>query len=338
MTQNNNKKIVIAGSGSIGCYVGGMLAYGENDVHFFARERIAQDLTQNGLHLSDWTGKQIHISPNLFNVTTDESVLKDADLILICVKSKDSQKMANTILKSGNQHATIFSCQNGVSNVDSIQSVLNDHTVLPVMVPYNVVYSKGGHFHCGTEGSLYCQDHAQAQALKAAADQSQLGFELKRDMPNILWGKLLLNLNNPVNALAGIPLKQQLETAAYRKIYATCLKEGLAVLKAANIEPGQVAAVPVWLIPYILALPNFLFKRIAQKMLAIDPKARSSMWEDLQGKRPVEVNYINGEIIALGKTHSIATPMNKQLLKLVKQAEVAAQGSPNLSPVEIRTN
>jgi 2-dehydropantoate 2-reductase len=338
MTQNNNKKIVIAGSGSIGCYVGGMLAYGGNNVHFFARERMANDLTKNGLHLSDWTGKQIHISPNQLNISTDEAVLKDADLILICVKSKDSQEMATTILNSGNQSAAIFSCQNGVGNVANIQSVLKQHTVLPVMVPYNVVYSQGGNFHCGTEGNLYCQAHPMAQILKTAADQSQLGFELKQDMPNILWGKLLLNLNNPVNALAGIPLKQQLETKEYRKIYATCLKEGLAVLKAAKIKPGQVAAVPVWLIPYILALPNFLFKRIAQKMLAIDPMARSSMWEDLQNKRPVEVDYINGEIINLGKTQGIVTPMNNQLLKLVKQAEVAAQGSPNLSPVQMRTS
>lgn len=334
----NNKKIVIAGAGSIGCYVGGMLAYGGNDVHFFARERMQQDLSQNGLHLSDWTGKQIHMAPNQFHIGTDESILKDADLILICVKSKDSAEMANTILKSGNQHASIFSCQNGVANVSTIQSVLKQHTVLPVMVPYNVVYTHGGNFHCGTEGNLYCQDHPQAQTLKAAADQSQLGFELKPGMPNILWGKLLLNLNNPVNALAGIPLKQQLESKEYRKIYAACLKEGLAVLKAANIQPGNVAAVPVFLIPFILALPNALFKRIAQKMLAIDPQARSSMWEDLQNKRPVEVDYINGEIINLGKSQGIRTPMNNQLLKLVKQAEAAAKGSPNLTPIEMRTN
>jgi len=338
MTQNNNKKIVIAGSGSIGCFVGGMLAYGSNDVHFFARERMKQDLSENGLHLSDWTGKQIHMAPNQFHIDTDEDVFKDADLILICVKSKDSEEMAKTILKSGNQHATIFSCQNGVANVSKIESVLSQHTVLPVMVPYNVVYSAGGHFHCGTEGNLYCQDHPAAQALQTAADQSQLGFELKPDMANILWGKLLLNLNNPVNALSGVPLKQQLETKEYRKIYATCLKEGLAVLKAANIQPGQVAAVPVSLIPYILALPNFLFKRIAQKMLAIDPQARSSMWEDLQNKRPVEVDYINGEIINLGEAQGVRTPMNNQLLKLVKQAEAAAQGSPNLSPIQMRTN
>lgn len=338
MNSTTTPKIVIAGAGSIGCYVGGMLATANNNVHFFARPRIASDLQQNGLHLSDWAGRTEKLRPERLSISTDASILKDADLILICVKSKDSKKMAQTILESGNTTATIFSCQNGVSNVEAIETVLTNHTVLPVMVPYNVVYTVGGHFHCGTEGELYCQDHAKSQPLKEAADNAQLALELKPDMPSILWGKLLLNLNNPVNALSGIPLKQQLETRAYRKIYGHCLKEGLAVLKAANITPGKVAAVPVRVIPLILALPDFLFKRIAQKMLAIDPQARSSMWEDLQNQRPVEVDYITGEIIKLGERLGIPTPMNQRLLQLVKQAQQDGKGSPNLAPSDILSN
>lgn len=334
----NNKKIVIAGAGSIGCYVGGMLASGGADVHFFARERIAKDLTQNGLHLSDWTGKNINLTPDQFQVSTQAEVLADADMILICVKSKDSAEMATAIKNSGNTYATVFSCQNGVSNVPAISNVLPNHTVLPVMVPYNVVYEVGGKFHCGTEGELYCQEHESANPLQTAANNAQLGFEQKPDMMSILWGKLLLNLNNPVNALSGIPLKQQLETRGYRKIYAACLKEGLAVLKAANITPGKVAAVPVAIIPAILSLPDFLFKRVAQKMLAIDPKARSSMWEDLQNKRPVEVDFITGEIIKLGQQVGVSTPTNQHLLELVKQAQDNGQGSPNLEAAKLSLN
>ncbi|MFT6261968.1 MAG: 2-dehydropantoate 2-reductase [Crocinitomicaceae bacterium] len=331
----NSKKIVIAGAGSIGCFLGGMLVNGGENVHFFARPRIGNDLSANGLHLTDWTGINIKLPAEQLNISTDAIVLADADLILICVKSKDSLEMASSILNSGNTNATVFSCQNGVGNVPAIKSVLSNHTVLPIMVPYNVVYEVGGHFHCGTEGQLYCQDHPAARALQNAAVNAKLKFELKTEMMNILWGKLLLNLNNPINALSGLPLKEQLETKAYRDIYVKCLKEGLAVLKAANIVPGKVAPVPVNIIPLILGLPNFLFKRVAQTMLAIDPKARSSMWEDLQSRRPVEVDYITGEIIKLGEKWGVKTPINQRLLELVKQAQDNAQGSPNLSATEI---
>lgn len=331
----NQAKIVIAGAGSIGCYVGGRLAAAGACVHFLARQRLADDLNQFGLHLTDWTGFDTRLAPSDIQISTDENVLADADLILICVKSKDTQAMADSILQSRNTRATIFSLQNGMNNTATLKATLPSHTILPVMVPYNVVYQPQGHFHCGTEGNLYCQEHLEAQPLKAWADQAKLGFELKPDMLNIMWGKLLLNLNNPVNALAGIPLKQQLENRGYRRIYAQCLKEGLQVLTAANITPGQVAAVPVGVIPYILWLPDFLFKRIAQKMLAIDPNARSSMWEDLQNQRPVEVDYISGEIVALGKRVKINTPMNERLIRLVKHAQDAGLGSPMLSPQQI---
>jgi len=221
-------KIVIAGAGSIGCYVGGVLASGNADVHFFARPRIANDISNKGMHLSDWTGLDIRLSTQHFSVSTEPSVLADADLILVCVKSKDTIEMAETIKDSGNTKAIIYSLQNGVSNCQTIQNILPQHTVLPVMVPYNVVYTAGSadqaaHFHCGTEGDLYCQQDQKAEPLKQAAAQAKLGFQLKQDMPSILWGKLLLNLNNPVNALAGIPLKQQLENRGYRKIYVQCL-------------------------------------------------------------------------------------------------------------------
>ena len=336
MNQSHSPKVVIAGAGSIGCYVGGMLANGGANVHFFARQRIADDINANGLFLSDWTGADYRVPASQFQVSLQADVFKDADLILICVKSKDTAEMAQTIKEHANDQAVIFSFQNGVGNSQTIQDILPEHIVLPVMVPYNVVYQSGGKFHCGTEGSLYCQQHPEAKSLKKLADDAGLAFEMKGDMKSIMWGKLLLNLNNPINALSGIPLKQQLETAGFRKIYRDSLKEGLKVLAAANIQPGQVAAVPVKVIPYILSLPTFLFKRVAQKMLAMDPKARSSMWEDLQNKRPVEVDYINGEIVKLGKQLNVDTSLNERLIELVKLAQRNGQGSPNLQPHNIR--
>lgn len=332
---NNSFKVVIAGAGSVGCYIGGMLANGGANVHFLARESMQQEIQQHGLHLSDHHGRHIDVLPQAIQITTSESVLSHADLILICVKSKDSHSMAKSIQQSGNKHATIFSCQNGVSNVTAIQEELPNHVVLPLMVPYNVVNQHQGRFHCGTQGVLLCQQHERAHPLSEMAKSANLGFALKDDMQSVLWGKLLLNLNNPVNALSGIPLKQQLETPGFRKIYATCLKEGLAVLRAANITPAQAAAIPIEKIVQIMSLPNFLFKLIAKKVITIDPEARSSMWEDLENHRPVEVDYISGEIVKLGKRVNIPTPMNERLIRLVKQAETKGLGSPNLSPKQI---
>ena len=82
------------------------------------------------------------------------------------------------------------------------------------------------------------------------------------------------------------------------------------------------------MIPRILGLPNWLFRRVAKRMLAIDPQARSSMWEDLDRRRTTEIDYLQGAILALAAKHRIATPLTQRIVRLVKQSEAAAAGSP----------
>ncbi|EAT12355.1 2-dehydropantoate 2-reductase [Bermanella marisrubri] len=330
---SNSPHIVIAGAGSVGCYVGGRLAHGGARVSFLARERIQNDIDLHGMKVSDWQGYSANLDPSSIEISSHDRILKDADIIIVSVKSRDTLAMAQTIKRSGNTTATIFSFQNGVGNVAVLKTELPEHTIMPVMVPYNVLYTPGSknkaaHFHCGTEGTLFCQNDSASETLMLAAQQAGLAMEYKPNMVNILWSKLLLNLNNPINALAGIPLKQQLEDKHYRKIFRLAIQEGLAVLRSAGINPGQVAAVPMGLVPVVLALPTFLFKRVAQKMLAIDPEARSSMWEDLQNRRPVEVDYITGELVKLGQQVNVPTPVNSKLIELVKTAHAMGQGSP----------
>ena len=84
-----------------------------------------------------------------------------------------------------------------------------------------------------------------------------------------------------------------------------------------------------------LRLPDAVFKIAARGMLCIDRHARSSMWEDLQGARPTEIDYLQGEIVDLAEKLKIPAPLNRRVLDLVKQAENAQNGSPSLTPEAI---
>ena len=123
-------------------------------------------------------------------------------------------------------------------------------------------------------------------------------------MAGVLWGKLMLNLNNALNALSGVPLATQLADRRWRLILARQIAEALGVLKAAGIKPARIEGVPPGMIPRILRLPDWLFRRVARRMLAIDPEARSSMWEDLHRHRPTEIGYLQGAILALAQKHA----------------------------------
>jgi 2-dehydropantoate 2-reductase len=145
------------------------------------------------------------------------------------------------------------------------------------------------------------------------------------DFAAVQWGKLLLNLNNPVNALSGLPLKAELSQRAYRRCLALLIDEARAVLRVAGIRPAKVARVGPGLLPTLLRLPDALFTRVAATMLRIDPQARSSMWEDLQAGRRTEVDYLNGAVVKLAQSLGLKAPANERLVALMRAAEAGTQ-------------
>jgi 2-dehydropantoate 2-reductase len=64
-----------------------------------------------------------------------------------------------------------------------------------------------------------------------------------------------------------------------------------------------------------------VFKLLGKRIVAIDPNARSSMWDDLEAKRPTEVDYIQGEIVALANRLGRQAPINAKLVGLIREAE-----------------
>ena len=78
---------------------------------------------------------------------------------------------------------------------------------------------------------------------------------------------------------------------------------------------------PPKLLPALLDVPDAVFRVLAGKMLAIDPLARSSMWEDLQAGRATEIDYLNGEVVRLAQSLGRDAPVNGRLVALVLEAE-----------------
>jgi 2-dehydropantoate 2-reductase len=140
-------------------------------------------------------------------------------------------------------------------------------------------------------------------------------------MAEVQWGKLLLNLNNPLNALSGLPLKEELAQRDYRRSLALLQREALGVLAAAHIRPARVTPLPPRLLPPLLELPDPLFTRLASRMLAIDPLARSSTYEDLRAGRRTEIDHINGEIVGLAAKVCMKAPANAKVIALIRAAE-----------------
>jgi len=328
-------KIAIVGAGSIGCYIGGCLISAGVDVTLIGRQRMQQQLQSNGLTLTDWRGRQEHVASEDINYSLEISALANADFVLVTVKSGDTEAIALNIAKYAKSSAVIVSLQNGVTNGDVLRKHLPMFTVLSGMVPFNVLTKGEGQLHCGTEGNVALEDPSNsADELIAAFDSARLSVDIYNDLRNIQWTKLLLNLNNAINALSGIPLLEELSDRAYRRILAQAISEALTVFKAAGIEPVKSGKMRPKIIPFVLSLPTWLYKIVASSMLKIDPTARSSMYEDFMLGRQTEIDYLNGAIADLAKAHHQASPINAAITQLVK-ANAGKTGSPCLSSLAL---
>jgi len=329
-------RIVVLGAGSIGCYLGGCLIDADVKVTLIGREKLAQQLMLNGLKVTDWQGIKRNYAINDFTFSTSNECLAAADYVFVTVKSGDTTAAAKILAEHVNPNAIIVSFQNGISNSDELQRYLPQQTILKGMVPFNVVNHGNGHFHCATNGDLAIEDK-KGLACQLTTWFQAVGVPTKmyNDLEAVQWGKLLLNLNNAINALSGVSLVDEIFNRQYRKVLALSMKEGLQVLKAAKIKPAKASAISPALLPLLFSLPDWLFERIAGATFKADPSARSSMSEDLQLGRKTEVDFINGEVVKLAETVGVATPVNRAIIKLIKQAEKNGKGSPKLSASEM---
>ena len=325
--------IVVAGAGSIGCYVGGCLALAGRKVTLLARPRVEQALRRGGLRITDLEKRDRRLNQPAFAVETVADIaLKGADIVLVTTKSGATEEMGRLIAAHAHGHALVVSLQNGVDNADRLVATAGGRQILAGMVPFNVVQWEDEvpfRVHRASEGAMLIE--AGAPGLSSLLDVEGLATATHADMRSVLWGKLLFNLNNALVALSDLPLATELSDRRWRLLLATQIAEALSVMKKTGIRPGRVAGPPPALLPAILRLPDFLFTRLAKRMLAIDPQARSSMWEDLQRGRTTEIDELQGAILRLAARADTRAPLVERITALVREAERNGRGSPGLA-------
>lgn len=326
-------RVGVFGAGAIGSYVGGALAAAGTDVVLLGRPRLQEAMAAGELRVIDLQGRT-HTFPSntkTLRVVTEPAELHACDSVLVTVKSRDTEAAAATLHEVLEPGCTVVSFQNGVDNPARLRAGLPEHEVLAGMVSFNVVWQSPATFRRGTSGPLaFSPGSARSDGLQSALERGGLDVVRPQDMPGIQWGKLLFNLNNAVNALSGLPLRDQLARRDFRRITAAAIDEGRAAAAAAGIRLRATGRMLPWLAPTVLRLPDRLFRLVARPMLRVDPQARSSMWEDLERARPTEIDDLNGAVVRLAEHHGIPTPVNRKLVQLVQQAQADGNGSPRL--------
>ena len=316
--------IAVLGAGSVGCWVGGTLAHGGANVTLIGRPTMRSDLA-NGFVVSDLDGSDFNIPPNRFRFSTDPSPLSEADLVLLTVKGPDTRAAAEVIARLAPANAKVVSLQNGIGPAELLQDTLGEERVVPAAVVFNVVRPTPTHFLRATDGNLILPEESGLDARLI-----DLPLEISSHIEHTRWGKLMLNLNNALNVLSGVPLRDHLLDREWRKVFAMCIAEGRSVARAKGITPARIGKVHPTMAQFVLPLPNGLFTRLASAMMKIDPNARTSMVDDLEQGRQPELDTLNGAIVREGRRCNVPTPVNEAVVEAVRAA-FASSASPKLT-------
>lgn len=294
-------RYVVIGAGAIGGTIGVLLHEAGRDVAVVARGRHLTAISEQGLRLSEPGRSRAVWLPAAGHVTDVD--WRDGDVALLCTKTQDSVEILDA-MRTVAPEVPVVCVQNGVANERFAAGRFAAVQGICVLVPAEhlepglvVAYS------ATTPGLLDVGAYphgADGLTVRIAADLTAAGFSSRPDPAIMRWKyrKLLTNLGNAAEAACGP------DDPGLTDLMAAARIEGERCLAAAGIACATVE--------------EDRLRRAGQMSIApVDGRARrgGSTWQSLaRGAGTVEAEFLNGEIIALGRQHAVPTPVNGLLL------------------------
>ncbi len=297
--------VAVMGAGSVGCYYGGMLARARAPVTLIGRRQHVDAINERGLLLEIGEDR----IPVPMAATTEANGVADADIVLFCVKSGDTEAVGRQIAPHLRPDATILCLQNGVDNADRLRSVVGA-TVVPVAVYVATAMAGPGHVKHHGRGELVIGPCAMGERIVAQFGAAGIPTSISDNAIAALWVKLIVNCAyNALSALTQLPYGRLLPMEGVRDVMTDVVAECVAVAAASGVTVAPD------ILPGVLGLAASM------------PKQRSSTAQDLAMGKPTEIDHLNGFVIRRGAALGIPTPANRVLHTLVKAAEAAPRGA-----------
>lgn len=297
MTSPTPLKVTVMGAGAVGCYFGGMLARAGHAVTLIARPQHVEAIARDGLRMETRTFDE-HVR---VQAVTEPAGARDADLVLFCVKSMDTESAGRALRPFLRPDTLVLCLQNGVDNADRLRGVLPEHEVAAAVVYVATEMAGPGHLKHHGRGELVIEPARAAERVAQALAAAGVPTEISSNVRGALWMKLVLNCAyNAVSAIAQRPYGENVQGEGIRDVMRDVVDECLAVAKAEGVQvPGDAHAA-------------------ARKLVESMPSQYSSTAQDLARGKPTEIDFLNGYVVRRGQALGIPTPANRVLWALVK--------------------
>jgi 2-dehydropantoate 2-reductase len=313
-------RYIIYGAGAIGGVTGGRLFQHGHEVVLIARGAHLKALQRDGLMLRSPQGDDRLPIPTVGNPS--EIDFREGDVILLAMKSQDTIGALADLEAARGIDLPVFCAQNGVEN-ERLAFRFGASRVYAMHVTMSALYLEDGVVEAQSapiagllDAGVYPEGvDSLVEAVCADIEASGMASMPRADIMRWKYTKLLLNLGNGLDAACGLGIDS-------RELRATLWAEGEAVLDAAGID--HISA-------------EELNQRRNEVIKIQGKRNGSSGWQSVaRGAGSVEVDYLNGEIVMLGRLHGVPTPLNEAVRRLANRVarERAEPGS--VTPEEVR--
>ena len=299
--QDSWPRIAVLGAGAVGSYFGGMLARAGAPVTLIGRPRHVEAITRDGLFLDN-----LHFQEHIpISASTSESAARDAEIVLLCVKTVDTENAAIALAPHLSASAVVISLQNGVDNVERIRAAAQIAAIPAVVYVAAAITVPGCIKHSG-RGDLVIGSLPDLAAMFARAG---IPCRVSENIEADLWTKMIMNCAyNAISALGRAKYGRVVSNPWTRDLMREVASEAIAIARAAGLQlPG--------------ADMNSVVLQLAEAM----PEATSSTAQDIARGNRTEIDSLNGYLVRRGAALGIPTPFNQTLHALVKLLEESAK-------------
>lgn len=303
-------RIAVFGAGAVGCWYGARLALAGAPVTLIGRGPHVEAIRAHGLILEQ--GGMRTTVP--VAADTDPAAVANADLVLFCVKSRDTDTGGRALAPLLRPGAVLVSLQNGVDNPVRLRAASGRdalaaavYVACSMAAPGEVRHAGRGDLILGpVPGASGASGLAQAQRVAALFERAGVPCPVVPDARPALWEKLVMNcVFNAISALGRSRYARLVADAGARALMAEVVAECVAVAGSEGVP-----------LP-----PSERLVADALRLGAAMADATSSMAQDLAAGRPTEIDALNGLVVRLGEAAGVPVAVNRALSTLVRLAE-----------------
>ncbi|MFP6583609.1 MAG: ketopantoate reductase family protein [Candidatus Hydrogenedentota bacterium] len=312
--------ILVMGAGALGCVTGGLMAKDGHDLTFIGRAKQIDAMNANGITITGIWGD--HHTDTFSAVTSiNDAPKKHYDLILLAVKSYDTEATLPLLKPHVSDDTLIISYQSGLGNAELIAAAYGWDRCVEARVIFGARITEPGIVDVTVmahKTALGVYHHTpyldKIKRIAEAMDASGVPTEFADNIAAVLWYKLAYNCSlNPLSALFDVPYANLLDTEDRKQTMCEVLQELYAVGHALGIQLNPPTAADYIDLLFGTLIPN-------------TGTHYASMREDVVHQKRTEIDSLNGAIVRHGKKHGIPCPTNARLTKAIREREAKERG------------